>query len=75
MYTYNTNRRKGPSEDQKEAKPEQREEGARRGRHKQDSQRATPLYYAYLCLLPILSARFFRVDEHAQGSPFREFLV
>ena len=44
-------------------------------RHKQDPQRATPLYYAHLCLLPILSVRFFRVDEHAQGSPFREFLV
>jgi hypothetical protein len=64
MYTYNTNRRKDPSEDQKSE-----------GRHKQDSQRATLLYYAYLCLLPILSVRFFRVDEHAQGSPFREFLV
>jgi hypothetical protein len=74
MYTYNTNRRKGPSEDQKEAKPERREEGGEEGTNRTPSGQP-PLYYAYLCLLPILSARFFRVDEHAQGSPFREFLV
>jgi hypothetical protein len=73
MYTYNTNRRKGPSKDQKEAKPEQREEAARRGRKAQTGLPAgNP---SVLCLLPILSVRFFRVDEHAQGSPFREFLV
>jgi hypothetical protein len=28
-----------------------------------------------LCLFAILSARFFWVDEHAQGSRFGEFLV
>ena len=74
MYTYNTNRRQNPSKARKDAEPEHQEgkKQIKEGRHKT----AVPSgSNAVLCILPILSVLFFRVDEHAQGSPFREFLV
>jgi hypothetical protein len=75
MYTYNTNRRQSPSRNWKDAEPEHREGKRPRKEGKGTKTELTPANLSVLCPLSILSVRFFCVDEYAQGSPFREFLV
>jgi hypothetical protein len=76
MYTYNTNRRQTePSTDRKGTEPEHREGKKPRKEGKGTKTELTPGNPSVLCPLPILSVRFLCVDEHTQGSPFREFLL
>jgi len=75
MYTYNTNRRQSPSTDWTETELEHREGTRPTKEGKGTKTELTPANLSVLCPLPILSVRFLCVDEYAQGSPIREFLL
>ena len=72
MSTYNTNRRQ--SLDWKDAQAEHRE-GKKPKKEGKGTKTEHTGHPSVLCPLPILSFCLFCVDEYAQGSPFREFLL